>query len=287
VSTGGNCPPPPPRRTATATPSPFPTFPPFNSPTATVTPTASTTPFCNITTFTQDVPVSSFLGTPVVSSLDVPANIPFNQIEVTNVVITAAIPGALNLSLISPQNTVVQLMNGACPSGPPWTAANTGFTFYDGVATPIGSVCPPGLGFYHPVGNLSTLVGQSSAGTWRLLISGADATVSSWGLAFIEGTCGGGAGPGAPARGPAPPPPTPTMTPTAIRALASSPGVGPPGPGGYAAPVGAATGALTGARTADGSLGLLAGWQVTGQLVDIIFKQCLLRLWSVPAGASW
>jgi subtilisin-like proprotein convertase family protein len=322
ISSGAGCPPPPPRRTATATPTPFPTFPPFNSPTATVTPTASTTPFCYITSFTQDVPVSSFLGTPVASSLDVPSGIPFSQIEVTNLVITAPIPANINLSLISPQNTVVQLMTGACPSGPPWTSANTGFSLSDLAGIPIGAACPPGFGTYRPVGSLSTFVGQSSGGAWRLLISGDTATVSSWTLEFIDGTgCGGGLNTVANGGGLLPPTVTPRMTPTAIRTPAQPPGLGPPatpftgaatatpiaapasappvppatatpyrkGPpprGGYADPVGATNSALDGALAADHSLGLLAGWRMTNQLVDIIFKECLLRLWSVPAGAS-
>jgi hypothetical protein len=50
--------------------------------------------------------------------------------------------------------------------------------------------------------------------------------------------------------------------------------------------VGATNNALHGVLAADHSLGLLTGWRMTSQLVDIIFKECLLRLWSVPAGAS-
>jgi subtilisin-like proprotein convertase family protein len=146
-----------------------------------------------ITNYTStDVPkqIGPNAGTVTTSTLTVPDNMVIDKVEVTNIVITHTYPADMDVFLISPTGTRVELFTDVC-GGDDWTAANTGFTLNPRASNPIGSTCPPGQGFYRPEGNLDAFVGQNTQGVWILEITddaNADAgSLLSWGLRFTSG----------------------------------------------------------------------------------------------------
>ncbi|MGI8588383.1 MAG: S-layer homology domain-containing protein [Chloroflexia bacterium] len=109
-----------------------------------------------------------------------------SNLEVINVSISDTFPGDLNVYLISPLGTRVQLFNAAC-GGIEENAGNTNFNLSDGAVAQIGDVCPPGGGTYKPLGSLAAFDGTPIAGIWTLELNDTTAedigTLLSWGLA--------------------------------------------------------------------------------------------------------
>ena len=183
------------------TPTRTPTRSPTRTPTWTHTRTPTPIVSCNFYTYgARDVPRVVPDGGIITSTITVntgPATI-LNP-RVLNVIITASIPSDLNVTLISPSGTRVQLFFSICGNNP-WNAGNTGFSLSSYAPTAIGSTCPPGNAAYQPVGSLFTLNFQPSYGDWKLEVrdnvpNGAIATLGAWTL-FLDSNC------------------TPTVTPT-------------------------------------------------------------------------
>jgi len=139
-----------------------------------------------LTTYiSTDVP-KPITGT-ITSSLTIVDAQVISSLDVVGLAITHTFPGDLNVFLISPLGTRVQLFNNVC-GGIDWNTGNTGFTLSDGALTPIGEICPPGNGSYKPTVPLSAFNGQPVAGIWQLEITDTSAdedsgTLNGWGLA--------------------------------------------------------------------------------------------------------
>ncbi len=140
-----------------------------------------------LTTYmSTDVP-KTITGTNTVTStltiIDVQV---ITSLDVVGLTISHTFPGDLNVYLISPLGTRVQLFNNVC-GGIDWNTTNTGFTLSDGAVTPIGDTCPPGNTAYKPVQALSAFNGQPVAGIWKLEITDTDVpddgVLTAWGLA--------------------------------------------------------------------------------------------------------
>ncbi len=144
-----------------------------------------------LTTYTStDVP--KILTGTVTSALTITDVSLISTIDVVGLTIKHTFPGDLNVYLISPVGTRVQLFNNVC-GGIDWTDTNTGFTLSDGALTPIGETCPPGNGSYKPVGALAAFNGQPVTGVWQLEITDTSADedtgqLTNWGLAVPGGT---------------------------------------------------------------------------------------------------
>ena len=134
-----------------------------------------------------DVPKTLPVTGTVTSTLLVPDVSVITSIDVVGVVISHTYPGDLNVYLISPLGTQVQLLGGTC-GGVDWNAGNTGFTLSDGAVANIGDTCPPGNTSYKPVSPLAAFAGQPAAGIWTLkIVDNTDedgGQLNAWGLAI-------------------------------------------------------------------------------------------------------
>jgi autotransporter-associated beta strand protein len=114
----------------------------------------------------------------------------------------APIDSDMNLTLIAPDGTPIDLSsgNGAGANFGSGNADASRTTFDDAAGTSITAGAAPFVGFFRPEVALSTLIGTSPVGTWRLRLqdlfgSGSPDTLHAWSL-FLNGTTctsGGGA----------------------------------------------------------------------------------------------
>ena len=106
---------------------------------------------------------------------------PISDVDV-KVDITHTWDGDLDVYLISPTGTRVELFTGVGSSGDNFT--NT--ILDDEASTGIASVSAPFTGTFRPEGLLSALDGQNPNGTWRLEVTdhagGDTGTLNSWAL---------------------------------------------------------------------------------------------------------
>src|SRR5262245_44010751 len=120
-----------------------------------------------------------------VSSSSIVVGDDFDAADV-NVQVNVAFPdvGVLDLSLVSPSGTVVDLAPAVGTAG-----ANYQITIFDDEAsTPIGSGSAPFIGSYRPSSPLSALDGQDVHGTWQLRVNNAwlySGTLNSWSLSLL------------------------------------------------------------------------------------------------------
>jgi predicted extracellular nuclease/subtilisin-like proprotein convertase family protein len=167
--------------------------------TATVTVTRTSTPgACQITEYkSADVPKTIGPTNPVTSTLNIAGSGILDKVEGSGIVISHTNPSDLDVFLISPQGTRVELFTDVCGSGD-WLAGNTYFDLNQSAANLIGSVCPPRSGtstgrvFYRPEGNLDALVGQNANGVWTLEITddtpaAENGVLYGWGLRITRG----------------------------------------------------------------------------------------------------
>jgi subtilisin-like proprotein convertase family protein len=165
------------------------------SPTVTRT---STPGVCQITGYKSvDVPKTIGPTNPVTSTLTITGSGVLDKVEVAGIVITHSYASDLDVYLISPQGTRVELFTDICGSGA-WREGNTFFDLNPRASNLIGSTCPPRLGtstgqiVYRPEGNLDTLVGQDANGVWTLEITddfpeGDNGVLYGWGLRITRG----------------------------------------------------------------------------------------------------
>jgi len=158
---------------------------------------------CNTYTST-DVPKSIPDLTTVTSTLNVGSSFALTDVNAGPLNITHTYDADLDVFLISPHGTRVELFTDVGGSGDNFT--NT--VLDDECATSIASGAAPFTGCYRPEGSLSALDGQSSAGVWTLEVTDDYAvdtgTLQSWQLELC----------GAATPTPTPIPSTPTPTPT-------------------------------------------------------------------------
>jgi subtilisin-like proprotein convertase family protein len=209
-------------RTPTNTPTRTQTRTPTRTPTQTPTPTRTVSPtptVCTLTTsyISSDVPKPINDLSTVTSTLTIASGPVIYSVEVFGISITHTYAADLDVYLISPLGTQVELFTDVC-GNENWRRNNTGFTLSDTAALTIGDVCPPDQGTYRPEGVLAALSGQPSTGTWSLRITddklGDTGTLGGWGLR-INSPC---------ATTPTPPPPnTATPSPTVTATLTHTP----------------------------------------------------------------
>jgi subtilisin-like proprotein convertase family protein len=201
-----------PTPTVTGTPpTATPTFTPTVTRTPTLTGTPTATPACVIVYSSTGVPRPIPDLVPVSSTLTVNNGPTISSIEVVNLGIEHTWPEDMDVYLVSPAGTRVQLFTDICGGDPNWTQANTGFTLADGAAAVVGTTCPPGSGAYKPEGALAALIGQPSSGTWGFEIT--DDTPQDVGILHGWGLRLGSSEP-CPSGTPTPPTFTPTTAPT-------------------------------------------------------------------------
>jgi subtilisin family serine protease/subtilisin-like proprotein convertase family protein len=163
--------------TAVVTPSSTP-MPVTPSPTAACVITANST---DVPKIIPDLPVA----VPVTSSLTIANGPVISSIDVINLRFTHTWAEDLDVYLISPQGTRVELFTDICGDGD-FTQANTGFTLSERGGITIGEACPPLQSTFQPEGSLAALVGQPSSGTWVLEVTDDtfidSGTLEAWGL---------------------------------------------------------------------------------------------------------
>jgi len=131
----------------------------------------------------------------IVSSLGVSTGDAFTRItsSPTNIEVTVNLTfpsdGSLQLSLESPNGTIIDLVETGVASG----ANFTGTTFSDSASTKVGDLgtSAPYTGTYAPAQALSSLAGESTNGTWKLHVtnsSGVTGTLDNWSLKFTLNT---------------------------------------------------------------------------------------------------
>jgi subtilisin-like proprotein convertase family protein len=176
-----------PTRTATRTVT--------NTPTPTNTRTPTLVPSCNFYTYASpDTPFTIPDGGIVTSTITVSTapSIVLNA-QVLNLVISDTNPSDLNLTLISPQGTSVQLFYTVCGGTGAWTANNTSFSLTGYAPNLMGSACPPLNQAYRPFGSIFSLNGQQPLGEWKLeirdsTVNGSVAALGRWTL-FLDSVC--------------------------------------------------------------------------------------------------
>ena len=183
--------PTPTRTTVTPSPTPTPTRTPITpSPTPTPrTPTPTPTGTAGCTTYTStDVPKAIPDRTKITSTLNMGSGFTLTDVNAGPLNITHTYDSDLDVFLISPLGTRVELFTDVGGSGDNFT--NT--VLDDECTTPITSGTAPFTGCYRPEGSLSALDGQSSAGVWTLEVTDDSSldtgTLQSWKLEL----CGAG-----------------------------------------------------------------------------------------------
>jgi subtilisin-like proprotein convertase family protein len=137
----------------------------------------------NATVFTStDVPIAILDLNTVFSNLGVGSHITITDVDALINNITHTFDADLDIFLISPLGTVVELTTDNGGSGDNFT--NTRFD--DAAATSIAAGSAPFTGSFRPEGLLSAFNGEDAFGTWRLRVTddfGADVgSINSWGL---------------------------------------------------------------------------------------------------------
>ena len=170
-----------PTNTATAGPTATATntSPPTNTPTITNTPPPG--PVCTIYN-SSNVPRSiPDLGT-VTSNLTVSDVYSLSDVNVTGLSINHKWDADLDVFLIAPSTTQVELFTDVGGSGDNFSGTNLD----DFAATSITAGTAPFSGTFRPEGLLSALNGQGSSGTWQLQITDdqglVTGTLTAWGL---------------------------------------------------------------------------------------------------------
>lgn len=121
----------------------------------------------------------------VTSTLNVSGIGAISDIDVTGLVISHTWIGDLRISLTSPGNTTVMLIDRACNNAS--STGYSGLTLDDGAGQTIGATCPPApSAAFRPGNPLSAFAGQNGSGAWMLTISDLAAldtgSLSAWGL---------------------------------------------------------------------------------------------------------
>jgi len=131
----------------------------------------------------NNVPVNiSNVGTPTIeSSLVIPIDGIINDLNVSQVKGNHDRVNHIDVSLISPANTEVELFGGVCV-----TSSSFDLGLDDEAPAQVGSQCPP-FGVFKPEGSLSDFNGESSLGSWVLKISvnnadGVGGSLQEWSL---------------------------------------------------------------------------------------------------------
>lgn len=183
--------------TQTRTPSATATSPGVGTATrtATPTPTGSVGPVCEVDEQAGGLPTAIPDEQQITSTIDVNANATVSRVEVTGITIAHSYPADLDVYLISPQGTRVELFTDLCVGpGNDWTEANTGFTLSDNAVGSINDACPPGSGTFRPEGSLAAVAGENANGAWKLEVTDDafldDGTLIAWGLKIITDDCG-------------------------------------------------------------------------------------------------
>jgi subtilisin-like proprotein convertase family protein len=115
--------------------------------------------------------------------------------------LTHPIDSDLSLSLISPDGISVPLTintGSGANFGSSCSPDGNRTTFDDGAATAITAVSPPFIGTFRPQGTLSSFIGGTANGNWRLQVTdsfaGSVGALRCWSL-FLDGVnCGTGSG---------------------------------------------------------------------------------------------
>ena len=141
----------------------------------------------------SNVPVSIPPRSTFASILNV-AGYPANQVVdgvTVNLSITSANASSLQISLVAPDGTTVQLARFE-----PFFGAGgqnyTNTTFDDRAATPINQGIAPFTGTFKPVGSLTSLNGHGINGTWSLQVRSISntltSTITSWSIGLTPGS---------------------------------------------------------------------------------------------------
>ncbi len=131
-----------------------------------------------------DVPKTINDLSTVTSTITVTDDKIIQDVNVTIGDITHTYDGDLDIYLIAPDGTRVELStdNGSSDDN----YINT--VFDDEASTPITAGTPPFTGNFKPEGSLATLIGKNAQGTWKLEItddaSGDTGTLNSWSITF-------------------------------------------------------------------------------------------------------
>jgi subtilisin-like proprotein convertase family protein len=125
------------------------------------------------------------LGT-VESTLSVPASYNLTDVNVTIGSIAHTWDADLDISLVHPDATVVELSTDNGGSGDNYT--NT--VFDDEAATLITAGSAPFTGSFRPEGSLATLDGKAANGTWRLRVTDDEALIAGTLNAWSVTVCG-------------------------------------------------------------------------------------------------
>lgn len=139
---------------------------PTPTPTATPTPTSTPLPGCSIYAGANLPLALQDMGT-VTASLSVPNNFTLTDVNVVNLSIVHTWDADLDVFLVAPSGTQVELFTDVGSSGDNFT--NTRLD--DAATTAITAGVAPFTGSYRPEGVLSTLNGQTAGGTWRLRLT--------------------------------------------------------------------------------------------------------------------
>jgi subtilisin-like proprotein convertase family protein len=179
-----------PTRTFTATPTR--TFTPTATRTSTPTPSITPTPTpAGCTTYTStDVPKSIPDQTTITSTLNVGDWLTLTDVNVGPLNIAHTWDSDLDVFLISPLGTRVELFTDVGSNG----ANFTDTVLDDECATSIASGTAPFTGCYQPEGSLSAVDGQSSNGVWTLEVTDDmppdPGTLQSWQLELCRACTG-------------------------------------------------------------------------------------------------
>lgn len=162
--------------------------PPTNTPTRTATstgtPTATPCAGPPVTYTSSNVPRPIPDQGTVTSTLTIAANPgPIGDLDLVGLNINHTYIHDLRISLTSPQNTTVVLVNQVCNAEDNYS----NITLDDEAAAAIGSTCPPTANAsYRPGNPLSAFDGQNPTGTWTLTVQDIDVqdtgTLTAWGL---------------------------------------------------------------------------------------------------------
>ncbi len=118
------------------------------------------------------------------STLYLDASLNIDDVDVTVGQLTHPVAEEVDIHLVHPDTTQVELSTDNGGSGDNYVDT----VFDDEAATPITAGSPPFSGRFRPEGNLGTLDGRASQGTWTLRVcddtpgGGLSGTLESWGL---------------------------------------------------------------------------------------------------------
>jgi trimeric autotransporter adhesin len=138
----------------------------------------------NPTYASTDVPKAIPDLTTITSNIVVADNKTVQKVVVTIGNITHTYDADLDIFLIAPDNTRVELSTDNGSSGANYV--NT--VFDDAAAASITTATAPMTGTFKPEGSLATLIGKNAAGTWKLEVtddaSGDTGTLNGWSITF-------------------------------------------------------------------------------------------------------